>query len=150
MRFRLDSAPVGEEADEGGLGAGASDLREAFTAALGEDLNLSKALAALFDFVKTVNVAIEQGAVTEASREAVRAVLAEVDTVLAVLDPDVWADEAAAAEGPTDEEIEALLQARLEARRNKDFARADEIRDDLAAQGIVIEDTPQGPRWKRR
>ena len=48
-----------------------------------------------------------------------------------------------------DEEIEALMKERQQARQNRDFARADEIRDTLKERGILLEDTPQGPRWKR-
>ena len=151
MRFRLAHATVGEGSGAGdGLVAASSRLREGFSAALAEDLNLSKALAELFDFVKVVNVAVEKSEIGQKERDAVESVLAEVDTVLAVLDPAEWADDVAPTEGPTDDEIEQLLQERVEARKSKDFARADQIRDDLTAQGITIEDTPQGPRWKRK
>ena len=151
MRFRLAHAAVGEGSGaDGGLVEASSRLREGFSAALAEDLNLSKALAELFDFVKVVNVAVEKGEIGQEERDAVESVLAEVDAVLAVLDPAEWAEDVAPTEGPTNEEIEQLLQDRVEARKNKDFARADQIRDDLAAQGITIEDTPQGPRWKRK
>ena len=151
MRFRLTHAAVGEGSGAGdGLIAASQRLREGFSTALAEDLNLSKALAELFDFVKTVNVAVEKGEIGQKERDAVESILAEVDTVLAVLDPAEWADDVAPTEGPTDDEIEQLLQERVEARKNKDFARADQIRDDLTAQGITIKDTPQGPRWKRK
>jgi cysteinyl-tRNA synthetase len=53
-------------------------------------------------------------------------------------------------EGPLDAEIEALIQERLDARKNRDFARSDQIRDDLAAQGIILEDSREGTRWKRK
>ena len=151
MRFRLAHAAVGEGRGAGDeLVAASQRLREGFSTALAEDLNLSKALAELFDFVKIVNVAIEKGEIGQEDRDAVESVLAEVDTVLAVLDPAEWAEETATSEGPTDDEIEQLLQERIEARKNRDFARADQIRDDLTNQGITIEDTPQGPRWKRK
>ena len=51
--------------------------------------------------------------------------------------------------GLLDEDVEALIEERLEARRNRDFKRSDEIRDELKAQGILLEDTAQGTRWKR-
>ena len=69
----------------------------------------------------------------------------KLDDILGVIaDPN-----AAGQDGPSDEEIEALVAERTEARKAKNFARSDAIRDELLARGIVLEDTPQGVRWKR-
>ena len=148
MRFRLEHAREGGGA-ESPIRASAERLAEQFAAALADDLNASEALAAVFVFVKEVNVAIEEGSLAAGDRERVLAALASVDRVLGVLDPDAWRDEEAAGAGGHDDEIDALVAERQAAREARDFAEADRIRDELAARGIVVEDTPQGPRWKR-
>ena len=113
-------------------------------------MNFAEALAALFAFVKDVNVAIE-GRIGTGDRQRVLDALASVDGVLGVLDASQWP------EGQGDQnaadsaaEIEQLIQERNDARKNRDFAASDRIRDELAARGIVLEDTPQGTRWKRK
>jgi cysteinyl-tRNA synthetase len=146
MRFRLQHAEERGEASPA-LAEGAERLRRDFAAALADDLNLAGALAALFTFVKEVNVAIEAGLGT-GDRQRVLKALADVDEVLGVLDPAAW-QEGEAGDGDAGE-IERLIEERKEARQRRDFAASDRIRDELAARGIVLEDTPQGTRWKRR
>jgi len=114
-------------------------LAPAFDEALADDLNTAKALGALFDWVRDVNVSLERGEITGADARAASAALHGVDAVLGVLpSPEILP-----------EEIEALIGERLEARKRKDFARSDAIRADLLARGIVLEDTPLGTRWKK-
>jgi len=147
MRFRLDHASEsGEERSE--IREAAGSLRQGFAAGLADDLNLSEALAALFGFVKAVNVAIEAGHLGAGDKGRVLAALGDVDRVLGVLDPAEWKSEESAA-GPGSDEIDALVVERNAARARRDFATADRIRDELAAAGIVLEDTPGGTRWKR-
>ena len=150
MRFRLGHAAEG---DAGGtrVAEAAETMHREVKAGLSDDLNLSEVLAAVFRFVKAVNVAIEEGALGAGDKERVANALADVDRVLGVLDPEAW-DEAgeAAEEGPDDAEIERLVAERWEARGKRDFATSDRIRDELAEMGVVLEDTPQGTRWKRR
>ncbi len=148
MRFRLDHAPE-SGAGRPAIARAAERLETDFAAALADDLNLAGALAALFGFVKEVNVAIEaRVGLGEGDRQRVEAALAAVDRVLGVLDPAAWE------EGDTpsqeDEEIARLVHERVEARRRRDFAGADRLRAELTERGIVIEDTPQGTRWKRK
>ncbi len=147
---RLESldARLGERA--GDAEAAASDAfaartdeaRAAVRAGWEDDLNSAAALGALFGFVKEANTALEAGQLAPADAAAARAFLREADGVLGVL-PE---GEAASLE----EEIEAKITARLEARKRRDFAASDAIRDELAARGILLEDTPQGVRWRRK
>jgi cysteinyl-tRNA synthetase len=147
MRFRLDHTPEKGEPDAR-LAESIERLRRDFAAGLADDLNVSVALAALFAFVKDVNVAIEEGRIGAGDRQRVLDALAAVDDVLGVLDPAAW--ETGEAADDDSAEIDRLISERLEARQRRDFATSDRIRDELAARGIVLEDTPQGTRWKRR
>ncbi|HVT59249.1 MAG TPA: cysteine--tRNA ligase [Thermoanaerobaculia bacterium] len=177
MRFRLRHGAEREEAGPRLRGAAAALERE-FAAALADDLNVSAALAALFAFVKEVNVAIEAGGLGRGDKEGVEAALGAVDQVLGVLDREAWQEiglsgtanvEATASSarltveggqqngagegerfGRDDEEIAKLVRERDEARKRRDFAAADRLRVALAERGVVVEDTPQGARWKRR
>jgi cysteinyl-tRNA synthetase len=145
MRFRLGHAAESGE-PKPAVAAAAARLGEGFTAALSDDLNLAEALAALFGFVREVNVAIEAG-LGQGDQERATAALAGVDRVLGMLDPTAWQEKAA--ETGDFEEISRLVHERDEARRQRDFAEADRLRAELAGRGIVIEDTPQGTRWKK-
>jgi cysteinyl-tRNA synthetase len=147
MRFRVEHAAEGEDG-ESRVAAPAERLARDLAAALADDLNTSKALATLFGFVKEVNVAVEEG-LAEGDRARVLHALAAADRVLGVLDPADWGGGEAGA-GAGDEEIESLVRRREEARAARDWAEADRIRDELAGRGVVLEDTPQGTRWKRR
>ncbi len=111
--------------------------KEGFDAALAEDLNTSAALAALFDLVREVN----KLALSRADAARVLALLQAFDHVMGVLG-EVKEEGLAA-------EVEALIQERLESRKRRDFKRADEIRQQLKARGIVLEDFAGGTRWKR-
>jgi cysteinyl-tRNA synthetase len=147
MRFRLQHAEEAGAPDPG-LAEAAERLRGDFTAGLADDLNVAVALAALFAFVKEVNVAIEAGRLGAGDRQRVLDALADVDRVLGVLDPAEWSE----GQVPADDaaEIERLIGERNDARKRRDFAASDRIRDDLAERGVVLEDTPQGTRWKRK
>ncbi len=147
MRFRLEHA---EEAGglESTLTTAVTEARERFAAGLADDLNTSEALAALFGLVKAVNIAIETSRLAMGDRATVLGLIAEMDTVFGVLDPADWRTEGEAG-GLDDAEIDRLVAERQQARADRDFARSDQIRDQLAEAGVVIEDTPSGPRWKR-
>jgi cysteinyl-tRNA synthetase len=151
MRFRVENAAekTGEGAGKSRVADAAARLQEGFAAALADDLNVSKALAVVFGFVREVNVAVEEGLVA-GDRERVRDALSDVDRVLGVLDPAEWRDEEDGDGDSERAEIDALVERREEARKARDWAEADRLRDELAERGVVVEDTPQGPRWKRR
>jgi len=118
----------------------AERLRSEFDAGMDDDLNTSEALAALFNYLREVNAAIDAGSLDAQGAEIARAALRSANRVLGVLPaaPDVLPAE-----------VETSIEARNAARRRRDFAESDRIRDELAARGIVLEDTPGGTRWKK-
>jgi cysteinyl-tRNA synthetase len=113
-----------------------------FTAGLDDDLNTSVALAAVHNLAREVNTALTREEVLEENQRELLALLKRFDTVL-----NIFGDTQSAM---LDAEIQALIDERQEARRRRDFLRADEIRDALAARGITLEDTRDGVRWKQR
>jgi cysteinyl-tRNA synthetase len=112
-----------------------------FGEAMDDDLNVSVALAVLFDFVRDVNNLLDANAVSQAEAKQVYALTASFDKVLGVIGK-------VEAEVALPKEAEVLIRKREEARKSKDWKTADAIRQQLKAMGIVIEDTAQGVRWK--
>jgi len=140
---RLDNTPPSN--GDGELSAGeVASFVSGFRDALGDDLNTARALAALHTLLRQVNTALDGGSISAAVRGELDAAFAMADGVL-----DVFPSAATAADGE-DEEIERLVAERTEARKARDFARADEIRDQLATLGVVVEDTPHGAVWHRK
>ena len=114
--------------------------REGFEESLDNDLNISGALGAIFQMVRDVNRLIADRRLSSADAAKTQDLMHRFDAVLGVLDPEDGADDA---------EIEGLLAQRQEARKNRDFERADALRDAIRERGYGIEDTPHGPRLKR-
>lgn len=129
-----DSAPVDEE-----LLNTINSHREQFVKAMDDDLNTADGLAAIFDLVKDINTKILDKDVAKSVCEAAASLFDELCDVLGILYNRQSND--------LDSEIEALIQQRAEAKKNKDFATADKIRDDLKARGIILKDTRQGTTW---
>src|SRR6188768_771577 len=122
-------------------------VRDSFAAAMHDDLNTSAALAAIFDLVSKVNVAIDAKTVTRADAALAATALADFDQVLGV----IALRRAEDAQPPIPvEEIECLIGERKAARGRRDFAAADQIRVGLADRGILLEDGPSGTRWKKK
>jgi len=117
-----------------------AQTQQRFEAALDDDLNIAGALGAIFEMVRDVNRAITQHQLSAAAAQQVATLMQRCDTVLGLL---------AADETTVDQQVEALLEERQQARQARDFARADALRAQIRELGYVIEDTPQGPRLKR-
>ena len=116
--------------------------RDKFIEAMEDDLNTGEALGAVFELVKDINTNVNDGVQSKALVEYAIKIFDELMNVLGLL----YNRKAASS---LDDEIEALIQQRNDARKNKNWAEADRIRDELKAQGIVLEDTPQGVKWHR-
>jgi cysteinyl-tRNA synthetase len=113
-----------------------------FEAGMDDDLNTSVALAAIHNLTRVVNTALARKKLQEENKVELLELLKRFDTVL-----NIFGD---AQREMLDSEIQNLIDERQEARRRRDFARGDEIRDELAGRGIILEDTKDGVRWKRR
>lgn len=122
------------------------EARKRFDECLCDDFNTAGALGSLYEAVRTINQTIaENRALPVNFHRTASDFLKYADDVLGV----IGIGGEAAETGPDEGEIERLIEERNRARKEKDFARADEIRDDLADRGVILEDTPAGTRWKR-
>jgi cysteinyl-tRNA synthetase len=143
-----------------------------FTAALANDLNTAEARAAIFDVLRAVNSAADQSRLTRADAEETLALLNKFDSIFAILeDRDAeltrtaltWAEaegrmsevapevlETFGAGSLSDTAIDALVAERTKAKQQRNFARADAIRNELLEKGILLEDSKEGVRWKRK
>jgi len=115
---------------------------EKFEAAMDDDFNTAAALAAVHNLVREINTILANDGLRSEDRQDVLDALAKFDSVLGIFGPEETQI--------LDAEIEALIAERQNARHNRDFARSDEIRDQLADKGIILEDTKDGVRWKRK
>ena len=159
--FAAGENPVLQEA--------AKKAQETYMAALENDLNTAEARAPIFDLIRAANTAIDQGQLLAGDRDAILKVLASFDSVFDVMeDRDAeptrraleWAEKAGrmadvapellARQLLTDETIDALVAERTLAKKQRNFARADQIRNELAEKGVAIEDSKDGVRWKRK
>jgi cysteinyl-tRNA synthetase len=165
---RLISATTAPAINES-LAIETARCRAAFIEGLSNDLNTAEARAAIFDLVRAGNAALDAGTMGAENVTQIREVLREFDSIFAVLeDHDAewtkfaleWAekegrlDEAApevlAQNSLSDEQIQKLVDERTQAKRTRNFARADQIRNELAEKGILIEDSKDGVRWRRK
>ena len=140
LKHRQDQASADLEDHETWL-TEINGIQEQFVTAMDDDFNASNGITALFDLVKSLNRYLE----LEVTSQGVLSLYDKVlHDLLAVFGLDLE-DKS----NSIDQEIEALIEERRQARANKDFARSDAIRDQLKEQGILLDDTPQGTVWKR-
>ena len=133
--------PDGENPE---MSARANQAIAAFDAALDDDLNTADALAAVFEYIRDANTAMDAGAFQSDNKSSARALLSRFDSIFDVLKPTV------AESSISDEQIDSLIAERTQAKKSKNFARADQIRAELLDSGVIIEDTRDGVRWKRK
>lgn len=118
-----------------------NELREKFEHEMDDDFNTANAISVLFDLAKEANVYLQ---LEQTSTDVIRKFQDTIVTLLNVLGINIQQEQQL-----LDEDIENLIEERNQARKDRDFGRADEIRDMLKSKGIILEDTPQGVRWKR-
>jgi cysteinyl-tRNA synthetase len=118
-----------------------SGMEERFNAAMDDDLNLAKAIAAVFDFIKKTNPILHTGQLDRDQKKYILEAFDRINKILNIMKLE---------ECPLAPEIDKLIKEREEARRKKDWGRADGVREQLAQQGIEIIDTAKGPVWKEK
>jgi len=141
FRARLSEAKTEPGKNEKLFEAAARVLHE-FEAGMDDDFNTSIALAAVHNFSREVNTALARKQVRTDNQQELLAAIDRIDTVL-----NIFGEQK---REMLDSEVQSLIDERQEARRRRDFGRADEIRDELANRGIILEDTKDGVRWKRK
>jgi cysteinyl-tRNA synthetase len=120
-----------------------TEARELFDECMEDDFNTAGAIGAVFDVIHATNVSLgREGGIDYETISSAAEFLRMVDGVMGIIGVDEE-------KRPDDAEIESLVNERYEARKNKDYKRSDEIRGILSQKGIILEDTPQGTRWKR-
>ena len=141
LKFLMENAGTDRMTEEETeLFAQTDRFKENFEKAMEDDFNTADAIAAIFDFVKFINTNTDGNSSKEYLEKLHDRLATLADVLGIIVDRD---------EEMLDEEIEALIEERQTARKNRDFARADQIREELLAKGIVLEDTREGVKWRR-
>jgi len=141
FKARLSEAKASPGLNEA-LHEATQSAAQEFEAGMDDDLNTSVALAVIHNLTRVVNTALSRKQLQEENKTELLDLLQRFDSVLNIF--------GAEAHEMLDSEVQSLIDQRQEARRRRDFARADEIRHELAARGIILEDTKDGVRWKRK
>ena len=116
--------------------------KEGFIEGMDDDLNAPKAIAEIFTFISEVNKLIDEGKLSKEDSRKIIEFMMDIDQVLGIKMEEAFVEKELAAE------IQNLIEERIKARKEKNYARSDEIRDELKAKGIILMDTPQGTKWK--
>jgi cysteinyl-tRNA synthetase len=149
-RLAERAAAAKEEAPTGSFSSKVEETTAAFLAGMEDDFNTAAALGRLFTFVSETNVDLEAGRLSSGDATLARTLLSTLaGDLLGVLPSRRIPGAPEAHSSSEDAQIEARIAARQEARKRRDFKAADAIRDELAAKGVVLEDTPAGVRWHR-
>jgi cysteinyl-tRNA synthetase len=143
FKLRLETDRFAEGLNEQ-LAQRTAEASQTFTASLNDDLNTAEALAAVFEFVRDANSAMDAGEFLAGNAPAALEFLGRFDSIFDVLRPS------AKAGALSDADIEARVAERTAAKKARDFGLSDRIRDELLEQGIILEDTKSGVRWKRK
>jgi len=143
FKLRLDTEKFAV-GDNETLSGRAVQAAARFDEAMDDDLNTAEALAAAFEFVRDANSAMDAGEFRAANAAPALRFLARFDSVFDVLQPSQKQG------AMSDADVDALIAERNRARKAKDFARSDAIRNELLERGVVLEDTKEGTRWKRK
>ena len=138
LRFLLENSAEGQREGEEEVFARMTQYRDQFIAAMDDDLNTADGLAALFGLAREINSSVNGDSSKELCQKALDLYM-ELANVLGLLYVEK--------DNSLDAEIEALIEKRTQARKNRDWATADAIRDELKARHVVLEDTPQGVKW---
>lgn len=141
LDFALKNAGDGEPENAAEIRAQMESRKQQFIEAMDDDLNTADGLAAVFELVRDINVSVLQSGSKALITEAMK-LFDELTGVLGIVYPHEQADD-------LDAEVEKMIEARQAARKAKNWAEADRIRDELKEKGIVLEDTPQGVKWHR-
>lgn len=141
LDFAIKNAAEETKENDAEMIAELDKRREQFITAMDDDLNTADGLAAIFELTKDINTKILDHDVSKAVCEHAAKLYDELCNVLGILYNRK--------ENTLDSDIEALVEKRQEARKNKDWATADKIRDELKAKGIILKDTPQGVTWTK-
>jgi len=144
FQFRLENAKNLPEGVNAKLHEHSTRAQADFRAAMDDDLNTAEALAAVFEYLRDANIALDAGEFHAGNLPGARALLELFDSVFEVLKPS------AATDGIAESDIEKLVAERTAAKKSRNFARADEIRNQLLDAGVILEDTKDGVRWKRK
>lgn len=139
LTYRQQDAQAGTDEQ---VIANLKDFRSRFVTAMDDDINVQNGIAVVYELVKYANIYSQQEKVVTKALEAIKDELATLMSIFGVqlVESDNQID---------NKQIERLIEERNQARQNKDFVRSDQIRDDLKKQGIILEDTPQGTRYKK-
>ncbi len=141
LDFALKNAGDGEPENAAEIRAQMEARKQQFIEAMDDDLNTADGLAAVFELVRDINVSVLQSGSKALITDAIK-LFDELTDVLGIVYPHEQTDD-------LDAEVEKMIEARQAARKAKNWAEADRIRDELKDKGIVLEDTPQGVKWHR-
>jgi len=144
FKLRLETEKFADGSNEQISARTQTALRQ-FEDSLDDDLNTAEALGAIFEYVRDVNTAMDSGEFRRGNVEAALDLLQRFDCIADVLRPTQKQES-----GLADDDVEALIAQRQQAKKARNFPRADEVRKQLQDAGIILEDTKEGTRWKRK